>query len=110
MFDGVFNHVSAHSAWFQAFLRGDPLYRDWFITIEGDPDLSQVVRPRALPLLTTFHTTAGEKRVWTTFSADQVDVNAHDPDVLLALIDALLFYVSRGAKFIRLDAIAYLWK
>lgn len=110
MFDGVFNHVSAHSAWFQAFLRDDPLYRDWFITIEGDPDLSQVVRPRALPLLTTFHTTAGERRVWTTFSADQVDVNAHDPDVLLALIDALLFYVSRGAKFIRLDAIAYLWK
>jgi len=110
MFDGVFNHVSAHSAWFQAFLRDDPEYRDWFITVEGDPDLSQVVRPRALPLLTTFPTAAGEKRVWTTFSADQVDVNAHDPDVLLALIDALLFYVTHGARFIRLDAIAYLWK
>jgi sucrose phosphorylase len=110
MFDGVFNHVSAHSAWFEAFLRDDPTYRDWFITVEGDRDLSQVVRPRALPLLTTFQTAAGEKRVWTTFSADQVDVNAHDPDVLLALIDVLLFYVSQGARFIRLDAIAYLWK
>ena len=110
MFDGVFNHVSAHSAWFEAFLRDDTPYRDWFIAIEGDPDLSQVVRPRALPLLTTFQTAAGPKRVWTTFSADQVDVNAHDPDVLLALIDVLLFYVSRGARFIRLDAIAYLWK
>jgi glucosylglycerate phosphorylase len=110
MFDGVFNHVSAQSAWFEAFLRDDPTYRDWFITIDGDPDLSQVVRPRALPLLTTFQTGAGEKRVWTTFSADQVDVNAHDPDVLLALIDVLLFYVSQGARFIRLDAIAYLWK
>lgn len=110
MFDGVFNHVSQHSAWFQAFLRDDPAYRDWFITVEDAPDLSQVVRPRALPLLTTFHTAAGDKRVWTTFSADQVDVNAHDPDVLLALIDVLLFYVARGARFIRLDAIAYLWK
>jgi sucrose phosphorylase len=110
MFDGVFNHVSAHSAWFEAFLRDDPPYRDWFITIEGDPDLSQVVRPRALPLLTAFQTAAGEKRVWTTFSADQVDVNVRDPAVLLALIDVLLFYVSRGARFIRLDAIAYLWK
>src|SRR5215472_5109090 len=110
MFDAVFNHVSAESEWFQGFLLDDPRYRDWFITVEGDPDLSQVVRPRALPLLTEFETAAGRRRVWTTFSADQVDVNAHDPDVLLALIDVLLFYVSRGARFTRLDAIAYLWK
>jgi sucrose phosphorylase len=26
------------------------------------------------------------------------------------LLDALLFYVAHGARFIRLDAIAYLWK
>jgi glucosylglycerate phosphorylase len=110
MFDGVFNHVSAHSAWFEGFLRDDPQFRDWFITVDGDPDLSQVVRPRALPLLTAFQTAAGTKRVWTTFSADQVDVNAHDPAVVLALIEVLLFYVARGARFIRLDAIAYLWK
>jgi sucrose phosphorylase len=110
MFDAVFNHVSAHSEWFQGFLRDDPRYRRWFVTVDGDPDLSQVVRPRALPLLTPFATAAGEKRVWTTFSADQVDVDVRDPDVLLALIDVLLFYVERGARFIRLDAIAYLWK
>jgi glucosylglycerate phosphorylase len=110
MFDAVFNHVSAHSEWFQGFLRGDPRYRDWFITVDGDPDLSQVVRPRALPLLTTFETAEGKRRVWTTFSGDQVDVNAANPDVLLALIDVLMSYVARGARFIRLDAIAYLWK
>ena len=37
-------------------------------------------------------------------------MNFKNPDVLLALLDALLFYVARGARFIRLDAIAYLWK
>src|SRR5215471_1818247 len=110
MFDAVLNHVSAHSEWFQAFLRDDPRYRDWFIAVSGSPDLSQVVRPRALPLLTPFATAAGEKRVWTTFSADQIDVNVHEPEALLALIDVLLLYVARGARFIRLDAIAYLWK
>lgn len=110
MVDAVFNHVSAESAWFQGFLRGDARYRDWFITVDGDPDLSQVVRPRALPLLTTFQTATGQRQVWTTFSADQVDVNAKEPDLLLALVDVLLFYVERGARFIRLDAIAYLWK
>lgn len=110
MFDGVINHVSAQSQWFQSFLRGDPAYRDWFIVIEGNPDLSEVVRPRTLPLLTRVETPYGEKAVWTTFSADQIDLNYHNPDVLLEIIDTLLFYVSQGAEFVRLDAIAYLWK
>ncbi|MBP7689744.1 MAG: hypothetical protein KA765_17635 [Thermoflexales bacterium] len=110
MFDGVINHISAQSAWFQAFLRDEVPYRDYFITVEGEPDLSQVVRPRALPLLTTFAMLSGDKSVWTTFSADQIDLNYSNPDVLLALIDVLLQYVAQGAQFIRLDAIAYLWK
>jgi sucrose phosphorylase len=110
MLDAVINHLSAHSAWFQAFLRDDPKYRDFFITVEGAPDLSQVVRPRALPLLTKFDTPSGEKRVWTTFSDDQVDLNYRNPEVLLEIIDTLLSYAARGAEFIRLDAIAYLWK
>jgi sucrose phosphorylase len=110
MFDAVINHASAQSDWFQAFLQDDPTYMDYFITIEGEPDLSQVVRPRALPLLTRFNTPSGEKAVWTTFSADQIDLNYHNPAVLLEIIDLLLDYVSRGAEFIRLDAIAYLWK
>ncbi len=94
----------------QGFLRDDPQYRDYFIVVEGDPDLSQVVRPRALPLLTEFTTPSGVKKVWTTFSADQIDLNYPNPDVLLDIIDVLLFYVAHGAEFIRLDAIAYLWK
>jgi sucrose phosphorylase len=110
MFDAVFNHVSAQGEWFQRFLRDDPEFRDFFVTVEGDIDLSGVVRPRALPLLTGFQTASGPKKVWTTFSADQVDLNFRNPDVLLAVLDALLFYVARGARFIRLDAIAYLWK
>lgn len=110
MFDGVINHLSAQSAWFQAFLHDEAPYRDYFIVVEGEPDLSQVVRPRALPLLTTFVTPSGEKQVWTTFSADQIDLNYANPAVLLAIINVLLEYVRRGAHFIRLDAIAYLWK
>jgi glycosidase len=110
MFDGVINHISAQSEWFAAFLRDDPKYRDTFIVVAGDPDLSQVVRPRALPLLTEFTTPFGLKKVWTTFSADQIDLNYANPAVLLDIIDVLLFYVAHGAELIRLDAIAYLWK
>ena len=110
MFDAVINHVSAQSEWFQKFLQDDPTYRDYFITIEGEPDLSQVVRPRALPLLTEFDTAGGKKKVWTTFSKDQIDLNYRNPDMLLRMLDVLLCYVERGARVIRLDAIAYLWK
>ena len=110
MFDGVINHISSQSDWFKAFLKDDAHYHDYFVVVEGSPDLSQVIRPRALPLLTSFTTPSGEKRVWTTFSDDQIDLNFQNPEVLLEILDILLMYVERGATFIRLDAIGYLWK
>lgn len=110
MFDGVINHISSQSDWFKAFLNDDPKYRDYFVVVDGSPDLSQVVRPRALPLLTTFKTPSGDKLVWTTFSDDQIDLNFQNPEVLFEILDILLMYVEQGATFIRLDAIAYLWK
>lgn len=111
MFDSVINHISAQSAWFQAFLAGAPEFADAFLVVDPDTDLSQVVRPRALPLLTPVCTVSGEEKwVWTTFSVDQIDLNFADPGVLLRIVDVLLFYVEQGAEIIRLDAIAYLWK
>ncbi|MBI5380856.1 MAG: sugar phosphorylase [Opitutae bacterium] len=110
MFDGVFNHASAQGDWFRQFLADAPAYRDFFVTVEGKPDLSAVIRPRALPLLTEFATAAGPRQVWTTFSADQVDLNFREPAVLLAVVEAMLCYAARGARFLRLDAIAFLWK
>jgi sucrose phosphorylase len=110
MFDAVFNHISAKSAWFSAFLRGEAPYTNYFITLQPDEDVSLVTRPRTHPLLTPFETAGGIQYVWTTFSDDQIDLNVANPDVLLELIKALLFYVGQGAQFIRLDAIAFLWK
>ncbi len=110
MFDLVINHVSSRSAWFRAFLQGDEKFTDYFIVVEGQPDLSSVIRPRTLPLLTTFKTQSGEKQVWTTFSDDQIDLNFSNPVVLLEMLRVLLIYIEHGAEFVRLDAIAYLWK
>ena len=110
MFDAVINHISQHSAWFQGFLQGREPYRDYFITVDPNTDLSGVVRPRALPLLTPVETVDGRKYVWTTFSADQIDLNYADPRLAYEIIDVLLFYAEHGAQVIRLDAIAYLWK
>ncbi len=110
MFDLVLNHVSSRSEWFQRYLAGDPQFADWFIEVDPAVDTSQVVRPRSLPLLTPVETARGRRYVWTTFSPDQIDLNYANPAVLTEMIDILLFYVERGARIIRLDAIAYLWK
>ena len=110
MFDAVINHISAQSEWARAFRAGDSAYEDYFITVEPDIDLSQVVRPRAKPLLTPVEAVGSERLVWTTFSPDQFDLNYANPEVLLEIIDMLLLYVEKGAEVIRLDAIAYLWK
>ncbi len=110
MFDAVINHVSAKSEWFQRFLLDDPAYADYFIAIEPGIDLSMVFRPRSSPLLTPFQTSSGEKLVWTTFSADQIDLNYRHPELLLDVIRILLYYVAKGADFLRLDAVTFLWK
>lgn len=110
MFDAVINHISRESEWFQGLLKGEEPYRDYFIHMDPDTDLSMVVRPRALPLLTEVETEQGSKHVWTTFSDDQIDLNFANPEVLLEIVELLLFYVEKGAEIIRLDAIAYLWK
>ena len=110
MFDLVANHISAQSEWFQKFLQDATPYNHYFFTVARAFDTARVIRPRALPLLTEFDTAAGKKMVWTTFSADQADLDYRNPELLLQMLDVLLFYVAHGAKFLRLDAIAFLWK
>lgn len=110
MFDGVFNHVSASHKWFQKFLADDPKYRDYFVALPPDTDVSSVTRPRTTPLLTPFATKAGTKHVWTTFSADQIDLNYGNPEVLMEVLSAMLEYVRHGANLIRLDAIGFIWR
>ncbi len=110
MVDAVINHISASSEWFQAYLKGDPHFQDFFIEADPDLDYSQVVRPRALPLLTEFETKIGQRYLWTTFSADQIDLNFASPGVLKEWIRLFFFYIKKGARYIRLDAVGYLWK
>lgn len=110
MFDFVLNHCSRSHPWFENYLRGETPYTEFFIEADPSLDLTDVVRPRSTPLLTPVETNRGAKHVWTTFSADQVDLNFASPHVLLEMIDILLTYIERGATVIRLDAIGFLWK
>ncbi len=104
----------------------------------SEEDLLKITRARPYPVLTKFFivdtgnnviATFNEPPegrivrngwVWTTFSRPnnpdgsvatrQVDLNLKNPKVLLEIINLILFYISKGASWIRLDAIGYLWK
>ncbi len=110
MFDLVLNHVSRRSRYFEEYWAGREPFVRFFDEVDPATDLSAVTRPRSLPLLTPVETPRGTRHLWTTFSDDQIDLNFAEPAVLSEMVDVLLFYLERGARIIRLDAIAYLWK
>ncbi|MEC7379121.1 MAG: alpha-amylase family glycosyl hydrolase, partial [Pseudomonadota bacterium] len=110
MFDLVINHCSRENLWFADFVGGREPGCDYFHEMPSMVGLESVVRPRNSPLLTHVHTYQGIKRVWTTFSDDQIDLNFANPEVLCEFVHILFSYIAQGARFIRLDAIAFLWK
>ncbi|MEJ2654627.1 MAG: sugar phosphorylase [Acidihalobacter sp.] len=110
--DLVLNHCSRSHHWFHDFLAGRPNAKDWFIEADPhEPALGLVTRPRSTPLLTPVDVSGrGRRWIWTTFSPDQVDLNFRNPEVLLAFAEILLMYLRQGARLLRLDAVAYVWK
>lgn len=110
MFDLVINHISSQSEWFKNYLKGSDPGKDYFIEVDPETDVSMVTRPRSLPLLTPFETRSGKRYLWTTFSDDQIDLNFSNVGLLAEMLKVLLEYIRRGARIIRLDAIAFLWK
>lgn len=107
MLDFVANHMSKSSDWFKRFANNEAPYNQFFIEKDNQFDYKNVTRPRTSPL---FHTYENSKELWTTFSEDQLDLNVRNIDCLVALTDVLLFYASKQATSIRLDAIGFLWK
>ncbi|CAI8191338.1 MAG: Sucrose phosphorylase [Alphaproteobacteria bacterium] len=110
MSDVVINHASASHEWFQQFLNDEAPGRDFIKTAAPQDDISAVIRPRPTPLLHAHETAAGEKLVWCTFGPDQVDLDFSNPDLLCEFIRLLRFYIDKGVRVFRLDAVGFLWK
>ncbi|ALI56687.1 sugar phosphorylase [Celeribacter marinus] len=110
MSDLVLNHVSSLSHWFTDYLQGHAPYDQFFAEALPSDDLSDVVRPRTSPLLREVDTANGTKHVWCTFSHDQVDLDFHNPEVLLEFLRIMRLHINHGVQIIRLDAVAFIWK
>jgi sucrose phosphorylase len=110
MADLVINHCSSENTWFQNFIRGEGEGHDYFITVDADVQLDEVVRPRTSPLLRKTETAHGVKYVWCTFSHDQVDLDFSNIEVLKEFVRIVRRYLDMGVHTFRLDAVAFLWK
>lgn len=110
MADLVINHCSGESTWFKNFIKGEGPGHDYFIEVEKNAPVTQVVRPRTSPLLREVETATGTKYVWCTFSHDQVDLNFKNVNVLKEFVRIVRLYLDMGVCTFRLDAVAFLWK
>ncbi len=110
LLDAELNHTPAGHPWFQAFLNQDPQYANFYLTLPPQADLSPIFRPVDSALLTPFNTAQGEQMVWTTFRPDLPDLNYRESRVLLEMLDQLMHWVERGARYLRIHHAPYLWK
>ena len=110
MADLVLNHVSSSHPWVHQFIKSeDP--GNSYIVAPSDTDIwEKVIRPRNSSLFTDVNTNQGFRNVWTTFGPDQIDVDWRNPHIFLEFLKLLVRYISNGAEWIRLDAIAFVWK
>ncbi len=110
MADLVLNHVSSSHPWVQQFIKCSEPGSSYIVTSEKSNVWDNVIRPRSSSLFTRIKTKEGFKDVWTTFGPDQIDVDWKNPNLLLEYLRLLVRYIECGAFWIRLDAIAFIWK
>jgi amylosucrase len=112
--DFVFNHTSDEHAWAVAANAGHPTYRDYYFIFDGrtEPDRYERTLREIFPdeHPGAFSPLPGDRWVWTTFHRYQWDLNYANPEVFRAMAEELLFIANLGVQFIRMDAVAFVWK
>ena len=110
MADLVINHGSSKSKWFENFIKQSGKGKDFFYTVGNLFDISKVVRPRSHELLREVNTKNGKKKVWCTFSHDQIDYDYTNLKFFEEIVSLIIFFIKKNISFFRLDAIAYIYK
>lgn len=118
MFDFMVNHISAHSVYFQDFLKKkeQSAYKDFFIRYRdfwenGEPTSEQVNqiykrKPRA-PYIEAEFADGSKEKVWCTFCEEQIDLDVTKKATREFIRKTLQDMCQHGASIIRLDAFAY---
>ena len=110
MADLVLNHVSSSHPWVQQFIKCQEPGLSNVLSPSKDLDWKNVIRPRSSSLFSQINTDDGIKQVWTTFGPDQVDLNWLNPKMIIDFLILIITYLSNGIKWLRLDAVGFIWK
>ncbi len=112
--DFIFNHTSDEHAWAVGAMQGDPRFQDFYYLFPDrqlpdayDRTLREIF-PDAHP--GSFSQLPDGRWVWTTFNAFQWDLNYGNPAVFTAMAGEMLAIANLGAEFLRMDAVAFVWK
>ena len=117
MADLIVNHVSSSSPQFLDYSeKGDAsIYKDLFLTMGSvfpngatEADLLTIYRPRpGLPFSYVTLKNNQKRLLWTTFSKQQIDINATHPQGKAYLLSVMQALHENDIRMIRLDAIGY---
>ena len=117
MADVIVNHMSSESPQFQDFAaKGSAsVYNGLFLTMDSvfpqgatERDLLAIYRPRPGAPFTFVTLANGERRIlWTTFTAQQVDIDVRHPQGRAYLMAILRTLADSGVTMIRCDAVGY---
>ena len=104
--DVVLNHTAAEHPLDRAT---ESFYRTF--PDRTEPDAYERTLPEVFPDTAPGSFTWVEDRwVWTTFNAYQWDLDYTNPDVFVAMAEAMLALAAVGVDVLRLDAAPFLWK
>ena len=112
--DFVFNHTSDEHEWARKAAAGDAEHSGyyWIFPDRSEPDVyEQTVReifPDEHP--GAFTQLPDGRWIWTTFHTYQWDLNYSNPAVFTAMAREMLFIANLGVDFLRMDAVAFVWK
>ncbi len=117
MGDVIVNHMSSHSPQFLDFLEHgkSSRYANLFLTLDTvfpggatERDLTAIYRPRPGLPYSVVSLASGEKCVlWTTFTAQQIDIDVAHPQGREYLDNILKTFANSGIRLVRLDAVGY---
>ncbi|MEO8313726.1 MAG: sucrose phosphorylase [Pseudomonadota bacterium] len=117
MADVIVNHVSSRSPQFVDYsARGSSSACDgMFLTLDSvfpggasEQELLAIYRPRpGLPFTPMTLADGSQRILWTTFTAEQIDLDVRHPEAVRYLDSILSKLAQNGVRMIRLDAVGY---
>jgi amylosucrase len=113
--DLVLNHTAAEHTWARAAAAGDAAMLARYRTFpdRAEPDAYERTLPEVFPDNAPGSFSWSEalgRWVWTTFNTYQWDLDYTNPDVFVAMAEAMLALAAVGVDVLRLDAAPFLWK